>query len=32
MNQAALVPITFKDGHQVPPIPAPAASLDKATE
>jgi hypothetical protein len=32
MNQAALVPITLKDGHQVPPVPAPAASLDKATE
>jgi hypothetical protein len=32
MNQAALVPITLKDGHQVPPIPPPAASLDKATE
>jgi hypothetical protein len=32
MNQAALVPITLKDGHQVPLIPPPTGSLDKATE
>jgi hypothetical protein len=32
MNQAARVPITLKDGHQVPPVPAPAASLDKGKD
>jgi hypothetical protein len=32
MNQAALVPITLKDGHQVLPVPAPASSVEKPTE
>ena len=26
MNQAALVPVTLKDGHQVPPVPARVVS------
>ena len=29
MNQAALVPISLKDGHQVPPVPAQSTSLEK---
>jgi hypothetical protein len=32
MNQAALVPVTLKDGHQVPPVPSPAASVEKPIE